>query len=282
MKKLLITVVALWGLPFLAYAQSVPTYSNDPSNLRGVIKVNGRAHVFSAETESFRLQLGDGTVVSMPLSQVINSVADKAGVTPAQAYADILDVVSNPNYVFTQTDLTMPRLAITSPIGGGGGGQMENSGYAMQAGQYESYSIDVAGGFVPAGMMENGNVVPGLGGPCDLSPCTPYWGRDGRVFYQMDGGTAYIGEGSVPQQKQYADDFSAWQREQRGSCEDMKESMIDASFAGGAVAYTCPQFMQPVGAAACLASLGYFVYQNRQVAKKAKACTAKYPGPGKW
>src|SRR3546814_8024068 len=47
------------------------------------------------------------------------------------------------------------------------------------------------------GIVANGQTVPDLGGPCDLSPCRPFQHFDGRITYILDGHSGSIGSSDV-------------------------------------------------------------------------------------
>src|SRR3546814_17696167 len=82
----------------------------------------------------------------------------------------MVDFSTNPQNLMTITPSIVPRVARSwEPPGGGGGTTRPKL---------------VAGS---GGIVAHGQNVPDLGGPCDLSPCSPFPPFDGRITYILDG-----------------------------------------------------------------------------------------------
>lgn len=261
-----IIFVALLSASGVAQANDVTRFSNDPDNGRAYIDVSGNTHVIDFASQQVIITDANGQTQLVPFSEIADEVGEKVGLPPDQAMLFIQDTLINRDFTMTQTNSTTPRPVQQRDSGGGGGGYIiQGSGKNKSGGQITASTYSTTGG------------------PCDLSPCTPYIRHgDNRIFYMRDAwsGTSYAG--AVTQQQRFADDFRNWQRHRNDACQDMRDNMAAGALAGVGIAVTCPAVMTGVGAVACAISVVAFVHQQRLVARDARDCQSKYPGPGKW
>lgn len=248
--------------PGALYANDpVTRVSNDPHNAYTVLDFDSRSFVLDAATGTVIITGGDGSIFEIPLVSAAHEFADGDIALRDSIVSSLTDFATNPGLIFTQTGSTVPRLAYSEPPNQGPGT------FQPQRRNTKEYEI-----MAPSG----------LGGPCDLSPCSPYMrSNDGRIYYMYDMHSTSIGQGSVEEQQEFVNEFEKWKEQQRKeACDEAHFAAASAAIAGTAVAKTCPLSMTPQGALGCAGStIGYFVAM-KILAQKSKQCAAGYSGGG--
>ena len=131
------------------------------------------------------------------------------------------------------------------------------------------------------------NVVPGLDGPCDLGPCTPSFGRQGRIFYLLDSHSTTstrIGTKSPAEQQQFATDYDRYRGAVCGLGLETGAQVVAWGSAGtacGSLLVVSGPAMPPV-AIGCGLAIGGGLIANGFKNRAERQCKASYKGPGKW
>lgn len=267
MKSLMVvSLVSAFLYAGLARAEDpVSMLSNNPEE--GVTKLkfmDGKIATVNGFLGEIEVPGSDGTVYHVSFEDAALEAASGDPALADQIVADMVDFSTNPQNLMTITPSIVPRVARSwEPPGGGGGTTRPKL---------------VAGS---GGIVANGQTVPDLGGPCDLSPCSPFQHFDGRITYILDGHSGSIGSSDVVTQLNWLDDKKDWSRWQLDQCQAARDTSLDWAVTAPAL-YACGAVATGVGAVVCGAAIAaYIIYANRY-RRQSTNCTAPYPGPGNW
>lgn len=133
---------------------------------------------------------------------------------------------------------------------------------------------------------------PGIGGPCDLGPCTPTHGYNGRLFYVHDGhsisfdngAVSGIGTKSVEEQRRWAADYDRFRGQVCGLGLETGGQVV----AWGGAVVACGKFARSTGpgmgwaAGGCALGGLAGLISNGVKNRAERQCKSQYPGPGEW
>src|SRR3546814_10718221 len=128
-------------------------------------------------------------------------------------------------------------------------------------------------------MLCRSQTVTDLGGPCDLSPCSPFKHFDGRSTYILDVHSGSIGSSDVVTQLNWLDDKKDWSRWQLDQCQAARDTSLDWAVTAPAL-YACAAVATGVGAVVCGAAIEAYIIHANRYRLQSTNCTAAYPGPG--
>lgn len=120
-----------------------------------------------------------------------------------------------------------------------------------------------------------------LGGPCDLGPCTPSLGRNGRIFYSYDSQSSRIGEKSPAEQEKFKADYEQYRGQVCGLGIETGQQVAAWGMTGlgcGSV-FIAPT---PVNFGYCAIDITSVMIANAAKNRAEKNCKQSYPGKGKW
>lgn len=265
------TSLAIFGSnPVMAQSENIYISANGAEQTVLFEMPNGTTAVVDNISETIFITTESGQNFEVSFQQAVNQAVSGTAERAAMM-AQLKAALGDPGHTATFTTSTVPRLATSAPpVGDGGGDQFPRAAYCPSS--ERSSMIDGASG----GMDD------WLGGPCDLGPCTPYRGINGRIFYMQDAHSGGIGQGSVSQQTYWANDFNSWQHHRAGRCQDMRDmaALMTATTAG--TIGGCAAALSLVGAFVCGGGLAGLVIESHMLERAGKDCAASYPGPGNW
>lgn len=248
-----------------SYAQQDPvsTVSNSPDvGMTTIRLVNGKVIVIDGVERKILIPGDNGVNYEIPLSQAALQAASGNQTLANQYQQNVIHFSTNPQNTFTLTSSPTPRLAHIPGGGGGGGGTTDPEA-------------------VMPGIGIDSNPIPDLGGPCDLSPCTPYRFGNGNIMYQLDSWSGGIGYGSVSEQTQWANDEKDWERWRGGQCSAAESTYLNFLAATFALS-SCLTVETIAGALPCAAAITVWGNTGDQYKAQSSACESTYPGPGNW
>ena len=120
-----------------------------------------------------------------------------------------------------------------------------------------------------------------LGGPCDLGPCTPSTGRNGRIFYSYDSQSSGIGSKSPSEQTSFRADYESYRAEVCGLGIETGGQVVGWGSAGLAcrLILAAPT---PFNFVACGLGITAGIIANAAKNRAERNCKNSYPGKGNW
>jgi hypothetical protein len=286
--------LAIMLLGFLVCASARAEYVafNDPAAGRFVaVLENGVEVTVDAAQQMFFVRNAASAQFSLTFAQVAAELESSAA-GQAALINRWTQTIHDPSFRSAFTGYTTPTLSLVSGDGGGGGDLIVYSdddsaierGRAMgRRGTERSHGRAVGLGDGEMSLMGGcGWDDPYNHCACYFAPCSPVWElQTGRFYYMSDLGTERpMRDMTAEEQRCRANHYDDWQAARGGSCQGMRDSMVDSAFAAVGIVIACPASLTVIGAVGCAASVSGLVVTTGRVARAAESCAANYPGPG--